>query len=356
MSELEKLAAANALLTEELEQVRKDAAWAVGACAEFPDYLTIIDDERKFVWTNRVHPRLTMDQVLNSRLEDFAPNPAAREALLAAVEECRVQGAAQVQTEAVVEGERLYSETRMVKMDGHILVITKHVTDQVVAEMKLRASLSEKRLLLREVHHRLRNGLQLVSSILGLRASGVGPARKVIEDARARIHAMASVHEALFIDAADGHFGITSFARSLAEELWIIHGSPDVVLDISEEPERIRVEASLAMPLGLVLYELLSNALRHAFPAGWAEPCRIQVHAQRTGNEALVLRVSDNGIGMPDGALESAGTRSGLGLMRALVGQVAGSITVDPGPGSAFLIELQPFPSAPSLGSRLDEL
>jgi hypothetical protein len=144
------------------------------------------------------------------------------------------------------------------------------ITQQQRTERELRAALREKDVLLQEIHHRVKNNLQVVASLLDMQAEAVADprVRAAFEDSQARLHAMALIHEQLYQGASLAHLNAADYLRRLSTHLFETYSPPDGRITLELEVEEIALELNVAIPCGLMLNELLSNALKHAFPGG----------------------------------------------------------------------------------------
>jgi two-component sensor histidine kinase len=206
-------------------------------------------------------------------------------------------------------------------------------------EEHLRGLLEEKSALLREIHHRVKNNLQVIASILNLQANYVSDptAIEMFKRCQGRIASMALVHEELYYsqDLASIDF------RSYVDELLAGKGQSSVdggAIEFSNEVSGVRLPIESAVPCGLVLDELVTNALQHAFPSGWeGKHCLTIAMESVRGHNTLV--VADTGIGLPVG-FDPAGAKTfGMQLACTAVQQLRGTIAVEPGPGARFKIE-----------------
>jgi two-component sensor histidine kinase/sensor domain CHASE-containing protein len=190
------------------------------------------------------------------------------------------------------------------------LSILESATNLALSELEagarsLEASLAEKDLLVREIHHRVKNNLQVVSSLLNLQAAGLSDdnALAAIRGSQGRIRSMALIHELLYRDEAKTDLtsvGFLDYLGHLAGYLAdLYHAGPDKVR-ISVSGDEVRLDADLATDCGLIASELISNALRHAFP-GEARG-RLDISLRRDGR-AAILEVADDGVGLSAGAM-----------------------------------------------------
>jgi PAS domain S-box-containing protein len=254
------------------------------------------------------------------------------------------------ESEVVAEtraGRRIDVLNRMTVMPGseeswaRILSLALDLTARKRAEDRLRTSLREKEVLLKEVHHRVKNNLQLISSMLSLQASLIGDrgvADSLIES-QSRVRAMALVHEHLYRAADFASVQLVGYIESLWAYLYCAY---------SVDPERIELELQVAdvtldldrsICCGLIVNELVSNAVKHAFPNG--RKGRVSVRFESPGNGWHQLAVSDNGVGLPPGLdLAHAGTL-GLQLVSELVAQLDGELTINREHGAAFVVRFR---------------
>ena len=210
--------------------------------------------------------------------------------------------------------------------------LSREVAERKKIEAQRLAALEESEMLLREVHHRVKNNLQVVSSLLRLHSGKVrDPAQlAVFTDCRDRIHAMALIHERLY---TTGKFARIEFGGYLAEMVRMTLGansdaSTRVRLDLQLDPLEIPLDT--AMPLSLIASELVLNALKHAFPG--ARPGTLTVKL-RAGEPQHELVVQDDGPGRPAEAGAEPGNGVGIELVESLTRQIRGERHVTAGPG-----------------------
>ena len=202
------------------------------------------------------------------------------------------------------------------------------------AEDAIRASLHEKEVLLKEVHHRVKNNLQIVSSLLNLQANQVShpEALEALSESRNRIRTMALVHETLYQADTIGQLDLAEYTKVLANELLSLYAghSGAVRLEFALTPMQVTIET--AIPCALIINELISNTFKYAFPAGRRGIARLEL--TRDG-QTIHFSVRDNGIGFPDSSAAATGTASlGLQLVRDLARQLGGTFQIDSQPGN----------------------
>ncbi len=218
----------------------------------------------------------------------------------------------------------------------HVIAHVQDVTSGKRAELELRASLAEKEVLLHEVHHRVKNNLQIVSSLLRLQVEPLDDprAQRAIAESLARIEAIAALHEKVYRAPDLGHVGSRDYLEDLVHVILRAQGNPlRAGLCIASTPLTIAV----GVPLGLIVNELVTNALKHAFASPGPE-CRLTISLEVDGPTAR-LSVCDDGVGLPeDFSLQRVST-VGLSLVRCMVRQLHGTISMTRDEGTCFRIE-----------------
>jgi two-component sensor histidine kinase/PAS domain-containing protein len=210
------------------------------------------------------------------------------------------------------------------------------VAEKTLAQEALSASLHEKDVLLKEIHHRVKNNLQIVSSLLSLQTSAQGrtdPAA-ALRDSQNRIRSMALIHEKLYQSGDLAHIDFAEYARSLVASLARSYTSGTAV-KVDAEVEGIMLDIDRAIPCGLIINELVTNSLKYAFPDGRSGTITISMSR---GGGKYALTVADDGAGLPPG-LDFRDTPSlGLQLVNTLASQLEGTIELDTARGTRFKI------------------
>ncbi len=210
------------------------------------------------------------------------------------------------------------------------LVRITDVTARKAAEQQLKNSLREKELLLKEVHHRVKNNLHIISSLFDLESnqSQNQQALKVFADSQNRIQAMALIHEQLYQAKEFGKVEFGDYIYRLANNLAFFYNDQihSVQLVVEVEPVQINLETAIAC--GLLLNELVTNAFKHAFPNSKTGEVRIQLN--QDADRQFHLQIWDNGIGMPADLNWQTPTSLGLNLVRILAKQLKAQIKFEP--------------------------
>jgi two-component sensor histidine kinase len=198
--------------------------------------------------------------------------------------------------------------------------------------------LREKEVLLKEIHHRVKNNLQVISSLVSLQADGLDDPslRDLFRDMQDRIRSMALVHEKLYQSESLARVEFSDYAGSLLNYLWRTHGAAAARVRLTLKLERLPLSVETAVPCGLILNELAANALKHAFAGRDAGEVTAALHADPGGRVHLCVR--DDGVGLPPG-VDWRRTRSlGLQLVQMLTSQINGTVEVRSGAGTEFEI------------------
>lgn len=206
--------------------------------------------------------------------------------------------------------------------------IKKELTEKVKAEKLLRKSLEEKKILLMEIHHRVKNNLNIVASLLNLQADQietVAQARNALQISQNRVHSMSVVHENLYQSEDLSHIDFSIYLRNIAEELVSLYQSvTPITLNI--EAEDIYLGINQAVPLGLMLNELITNALTHAFTG--RDRGSLSIHLTLDSRQIYHLTLRDDGIGIPDHVSPDASPTLGLHLSHVLAQQLGGVLEI----------------------------
>jgi PAS domain S-box-containing protein len=204
------------------------------------------------------------------------------------------------------------------------------------AQDRLQASLAEKEVLLKEVHHRVKNNLQVIISLLRLQSLPLADVeiKEQFRDTQNRVRAMALVHEQLYGAYDLAHIALKAYIQQLAATVlrsYNVHGS-QIALSLDIDPA-LELTIEIAAPLGLILTEIISNSVKYAFPG---RQCgSIAISARHTPT-ALTVHVTDDGVGLPAGFDPQASPSLGLQMVQRLAIQLGGTIAVESQPGTRF--------------------
>ena len=284
------------------------------------------ETERQLIYTlgngpwNIPELRRLLDDIIphNSRFQDFAVNH-----------------------EFPHIGEKtLLLNARRIRRDEHetdtILLGIEDITEHRQTEKRIAGALKEKEVLLREIYHRVKNNLQIISSLLGLQADTIADeaVRGLFEESQRRIQAMSLVHQRLYDSEDLASIDTSTYLQSLIGDLARMYDPEGrIAFDIQAESD---MNIDTAIPCGLILTELVSNAFKYAFPE--TQPGQIRVTLRPEAENRWLLVVQDNGIGLPSDIDITATNSLGLTLVHDLASQLEGSVQVDRSQGTMFTI------------------
>lgn len=227
------------------------------------------------------------------------------------------------------------------------------ITKRRQSDESIRRSLQEKEVLLREIHHRVKNNLQMVCSMLRLQAGHIQDERlsEVLRDCCERVHAMAMLHDQLNRAKDLSSINLGQYIRNLAASLFCSYGVNSTRIGLRMDVDAIPVAIDTAIPCGLIAHELVSNAVRHAFPEGAQGHVSLGLHL--IPKEQIELTVSDDGIGFSE-TPGQAGTRSlGLRLVYLLAEQLEAAVECSGKGGTQYRFVFKP--NKPPLKSQENE-
>lgn len=213
--------------------------------------------------------------------------------------------------------------------------LQREITERQRIELQLRESLGEKEAMLREIHHRVKNNLQIINSLLGLQAQQLEDeyTQTVLHTAIHRVNSMALAHETLYESNNLARIDIGDYFATLALHLQVDHAHRSI--DFAYDIEQAELDIDTAVPLGLIVTELVSNCLLHAFPGERSGSICIGFTA---GQDGWMLSIRDDGCGMP-AELDFANPRSlGLKISHALSKQVSGKLTCEQSHGTTITL------------------
>jgi len=233
--------------------------------------------------------------------------------------------------------------------------ILKFVSDQVAmtihrkrAEARIKAQLQEKDVLLKEVHHRVKNNMQVISSLLNLQSRRVKDPTvfEMFRESQRRIRSMALIHERLYQSSDLSQIEFSEYLRNLATHLFHSYQVDTSRVQLKIEAEEVHLNINTAIPCGLIVNELVSNALKHGFPEG--RKGQLQIELRRIPGDGCVLGVTDDGVGFPEGLDFRKTETLGMQIISTLVEQIDGRLELNREKGTAFRLEFNELPRGKS--------
>lgn len=291
----------------------------------------------RFVYVN---PR--MAEIFNRSAEEMTAKPLYEFIL----PEDRALAAENIRKRLSGEVPSIRYQLRMLHQSGAVLHVEAHggraeyggqpavigtlldISERKQAEERIQAALQEKEVLLKEIHHRVKNNLQIVTSLLRLQARSLKSPETVaaFDESCARVHSMALVHEMLYQSKSLSELDFATYAENLTDSLLHSYGTDRSVIRIRLDMDKVRLDIHQAIPCALILNELVSNALKYAFPDGRRGEIRVRLRADAEG--AIQLLIGDNGVGLPAGFDPLKAETLGLQLVSTLVSQLRSSLEI----------------------------
>ncbi len=252
----------------------------------------------------------------------------------------------------VVETFHQRSDGSSIPMQNHIALlelpkqnalvnIARDISDIREARKSLERELQEKEVLLKEIHHRVKNNLNVVASLLRLQSDIVDSpegARTALRESTDRIYSMALVHEQIYREENLSDVDMTSYIRSVTNQIRQVYDS-DHYHELIVESSRLNLDLTKAIPCGIIINELITNCFKYAFSDG--KPGRIAVRFHRNGKNRCELEIADNGIGLPKEHIEETVSSLGLQLVHTLARQLEAEMEIEIREGTRFTLSFE---------------
>ena len=255
----------------------------------------------------------------------------------------------------LLDGIEHTSEVQEDKLGGYFLVTTtpledvngkvvgsvhvaRNITKRRKMENELRKTLEDKDMLMREIHHRVKNNLMVMSSLLNLQSRYIKDEvdREIFKDSQSRAQSMALIHEKLYRSGDLKRINMRDYIQSLSENLYRAYLSDNGRVKIHLDVDEIMLDVDTAIPLGLILNELLTNSMKYAFPENQKGEIKVDFKINNQGK--FQLDVSDNGIGLPPKIGPENSDSLGMQLIYNLTQQIKGDLKVMNSEGARFRI------------------
>jgi len=220
-----------------------------------------------------------------------------------------------------------------------IVCIGNNIIEIKEAKDKIKASLDEKELLLKELHHRVKNNLQIILSLINLQSNGIkdDDDLEIFRESQSRVKSLAIIHEKLYQSTDFASINFEEYIQSLVSYLLSYYSKTNIIVDIDVEKDII-LNMDTAVPCGLIINELVTNSIKFAFPGGKTGKIYIKLHYE---DGSLILLIGDNGIGLPDGMDFENSQKLGFQLVKTLTDQLEGTIQYNGKYGTEFKIKFK---------------
>ncbi|MCB8945725.1 MAG: PAS domain S-box protein, partial [Ardenticatenaceae bacterium] len=241
-------------------------------------------------------------------------------------------------------GEQRLTEIRIRRVEDHdgsplfLFGVVRDITERKQAEAQIKASLREKEILLKEIHHRVKNNLQVISSLLDLQSDYItdAPVKEMFQESRSRVRSMALVHEQLYQSVNLAQINFAEYVQNLTGYLLQVYGHLARQVHLQMDIARLPLSIETAVPLSLIINELVSNAYKHAFVDGRSGTITLALTTSH--HHHLELSVQDNGIGIPAHIDIHQHPSLGLTIVNTLTEQLGGQLELQRPSGTRFVL------------------
>jgi PAS domain S-box-containing protein len=230
------------------------------------------------------------------------------------------------------------------RIDGLVMII-EDVTDRKRVENTLRTSLEEKEVLLREIHHRVKNNLQIISSLLSLQCIQLDDTETVdvLRECQGRVRTMAMIHENLYQSKDINHINFGNFVKKLLSDIFYSYRVDPRSIKLTTNVENVDIGIETAMPCGLIINELATNSIKHAFPNGTGN-ISVELTSSGLNNDSFILIFDDDGIGLPENLTPENTKKLGLMVVNTLSNQLNAEMEIDRSNGTRFIFNFSELP------------
>jgi PAS domain S-box-containing protein len=317
-----------------------------------PNFVFAKDWEGKFTLVNKAVADAygtVVENLIGKHDADFNPNKEEVEHFLKDDREVMTSMKSKLVPEETVynatRGEKVWYQTikvPFISMNGEkqVLGVSNDITARKLAEEQLRKSLREKEILLQEIHHRVKNNLQIIVSLLKLQSKYIFDKRdlEIFNKSRSRVETMSLIHEKLYRSVDLTNIDMSNYLRDLTTHINHAYKITTDEVKISICADDVHLGIDTAIPCGLIINELVSNSLKHAFRIGQKSNISIELHREGT---KMILQLSDDGVGMPlDFDLKKSPT-FGLQLVSTLIKQLDGDFKIENDKGCKFTFQFE---------------
>ncbi len=231
----------------------------------------------------------------------------------------------------------------LIELSGEpcVVWIAYDITERKRADERIKNSLREKEVLLQEIHHRVKNNLQVISSLLNLQSGYIKDpvVKELFRESQDRVKSMALIHEKLYKSTDLARIDFSEYVHSLTQMLFQSYRATRGDIQLKSQVEPVFLDIDTAVPVGLMLNELVSNSLKHAFPTGG--PGTIFIDLEPRSKDEYTLSMRDDGVGVPDDFNVETSNSLGLRLVRILTKQIGGALEFRSDDETEFKIQFQ---------------
>lgn len=317
--------------------------------ADSPEGIVLLDPAFTIITANAEFCRMfgyTVEEIVGRRSIDLVIPPERMEEMREALEQLRRGETVRIdQTVRRTRDDTLLPVSivsKPIHVDGDNIGyygIYRDITERVTAEQEIRNSLQEKEVLLKEIHHRVKNNLNIIISLLSLQQSGHAEPelQEALELAKTRVHSMAMIHDLLYRARSLAQVPFRQYIEDLVYHLGSACGVLGRNVDARLDVDEVNFDINTAVPVGLLVNEIIVNSIKHAFPDG--RPGEVVVEL-RERPDSYLLRIADNGVGPPAGFKIETARTVGMELIRGLAAQLGAQLSWSFENGTEYLLVL----------------
>ncbi len=313
------------------------------------DPISLYDENGIFLMANKAGAHSMGEEpadLLGRSLRDFFPPEIAKKQIELIRKVIHTEEGLDMEMFVPYSGKDQWFSTSLQPIYGHdnrvysVQVISRDITDIKETQIKLEQALQDKDMLMKEIYHRVKNNLMVISSLLNLQSRYIKDeeARGIFKESQERAHSMALIHERLYRSTDLKHIDFGDYIRTLSTDLFRTYVADPARVQLELEVEDVMIDINTAIPLGLIINELVSNSMKHAFPKGKSGKIRVKF---KEDDNLCVLEVSDTGVGFPSDIEPDQTDSLGLQLVTSLTQQIGGELELERSPETTFRITFE---------------
>jgi PAS domain S-box-containing protein len=330
---------------KQMEQALRESAESYRELADsIADVFFEMDKNLKYTYWNKASENLTgisANDALGKSLNDIFPDVKGTNVEKMYLEVLRTQRPKFFENQYQIKNNIFFFEISAYPSKRGLSVFVKDITKRKHTENQIKEALREKEVMLNEIHHRVKNNLQIIVSLLRIQLRSIKDEkiREFFKISQNRIKSMALIHDSLHKSKNLSRVNFSNYVRNMTTHLFSIYNEEARHVSLDLEAGEIYIDINRALPCGLIINELVSNSLKHAFPK--EREGKVGIKIDENMGKQFTLIVSDNGIGFPR-ELDIQNTDTlGMQLVRDLVLQLEGSIELDRNDGTTFKITFE---------------
>ena len=334
------------------EALRESESKLSAMLASIGDHMSMMDKDLNIIWTNEIAENIFGNDIIGKKCYEVYHNRT---------EPCEPYPC--ITLRAFQNGTMHKHDTQVIDKDGAtifyhctahvalrddegkptaVLEISKDITEKFLAERAMKTHLKVKEMLLSEIHHRVKNNLEIIASLLDLSSMNTGDReiQKTLSDIRSRIFSMALIHTQLSENNRFDKIDMTIYVQNILNYIFDIYGDNEKPINFVIEASEIHLSLNQAIPSALALNEIITNSFKHAFRK--SKQGTINVCMKNTSDDTVFMSVKDDGIGIPKGIDFNNTKGIGLNLVKHLIeNQLKGEVRVNPNDGTEFSLEFK---------------